>query len=96
MPPSAARMPLVVAVSPEEVHQRVPEIPVEDAQKLRDQFMEEIGNGEIAPEDPTYAPRWARAESEIESYIRRIYGWAAWGSYQHQLALEEYQSQGVR
>lgn len=67
---------------------RVPGLTPAGVARLREEFEKEAGVGELAQNDPEYPVRWKRAERSLEQKIRLWYGWAAWGAYEHQLALQ--------
>ncbi len=87
------RVPLFYLLDDVQLAERVPGLTVGGVQALRQNFEQEAGVGTLAPGDPAYADQWKQAELTLEKRMRLWYGWAAWGAYEHQLAMEAAQSQ---
>lgn len=96
IPRGKARMPLFFDLEPDELSRRLPQIPAEAMATFREEFISEVGTAELDPEDPASVDRWTRAEMSLEQRIRLFYGWQAWGAYQHQLAIQDYQERRAR
>jgi len=81
-------LPLIYRLGDEEFLSHFPQMSPQVVDSLRSEFELNAGVDELAPDDPEYARRWEHAEMTLEERIRILYGWAAWGDYSRQLALE--------
>ncbi|MFD0895622.1 hypothetical protein ACFQ5Q_18490 [Luteolibacter ambystomatis] len=88
-----AKLPLFYSLGASEISKRIPQLPEETIKSLQTDFEQQAGVGSLEPEDPEYARRWKEAELTLEQQIRLWGGWAAWGAYEHQLAVVAYQQQ---
>ena len=82
-------LPLIYRLDDEEFLSHFPQMTPEVMDSLRAEFELNAGVGELAPDDPKYVARWEHAEMSLQDRIRTLYGWAAWGDYVRQIALQE-------
>lgn len=90
-------LPLIYRLEDEEFLSHFPEMTPQVLDSLRSEFELKAGVGELALDDPLYQVRWEQAEMTLQDRIRTLYGWAAWGDYERQIALKaEAEAAGAR
>ena len=82
------RLPLFFTLDDEKIAAIIPGVTVAGLKVLRQKFEEEAGVGVLTVDDPVYAERWKQADLTLEQRMRVGYGWAAWGAFEHQAALQ--------
>jgi hypothetical protein len=82
------RLPLFYSLDNEKIAALIPGVTVAGLKVLKQEFEDAAGVGVLAPDDPVYAERWKQAELTLQQRTRLWYGWAAWGAFEHQAALQ--------
>lgn len=82
------RLPLFYSLDDEKIAALIPAVTAAGLKALKQGFEEEAGVGVLTVDDPAYAERWKQAELTLEQRMRLWYGWAAWGVFEHEAALQ--------
>jgi hypothetical protein len=85
-PPTAARLPLVFALPPEEMPGFNPRQSAA-AMAIADQFYESIGGEAADPSTPDYRDRWRREQPLADYQLRAAIGAQAYARYQEEAYL---------